>query len=45
MRYLIAHGIARDRLEAQGYGESQPLYLATDPQAWRNRRIELIRLE
>lgn len=41
--YLIAQGIAGDRLVAKGYGESQPV--ASNSSAWgraKNRRIQLV---
>ena len=34
------HGIARDRLEARGYGRSRPLVPA-DPFDGRNRRVQV----
>ena len=45
-QYLIAQGISPDRLEAQGYGESQPAIdcgdNCTDEQHAMNRRSEFI---
>ena len=40
--YLVARGVASNRLRAVGYGESRPLlvYPATDP---RQRRVEIVR--
>lgn len=38
---LIARGVPADRVTAQGFGESQPIYEAETPEAFaRNRRIE-----
>lgn len=40
--YLVnRHGISRDRLEAQGLGESSPL-LPADPNNGRNRRVQVL---
>lgn len=40
--YLVARGVAPNRLRAVGYGESRPLlfYSASDP---RQRRVEIVR--
>lgn len=44
-RWLIRHGIARDRLTAQGYGSGEPAVEGTSEEARaQNRRIELRRL-
>jgi len=40
-RYLIDKGVASDRLESQGYGESKPLRDEQTPEAWTlNRRVD-----
>jgi OOP family OmpA-OmpF porin len=40
--YLVKAGIARDRLEARGLGESQPVAdNETEDGRARNRRVEL----
>jgi OOP family OmpA-OmpF porin len=40
--YLVAHGVAADRLTAAGYGESQPIAdNATAEGRLQNRRVEL----
>lgn len=42
MRYLIARGVASERLVSEGYGETRPLDPAHTPAAWeKNRRVEL----
>jgi OmpA-OmpF porin, OOP family len=43
--YLVSRGIARSRLEAKGYGESEPI-VSNDTDAGRakNRRVELKKL-
>lgn len=42
MNYLIAHGVAAERLRAVGYGETQPIASnATEAGRARNRRVEL----
>lgn len=42
-RYLIEHGIARERLRAVGYADTRPLEPGTTPQARaRNRRVALV---
>lgn len=52
VRYLIAHGIAADRLVARGYGEEKPIARNTNPDGTdnkagrdRNRRTEFKILE
>jgi len=41
MAYLVKHGIAQDRLEAKGYGESRPLIKSYGRRARaKNRRVE-----
>ena len=40
--YLVGHGIASNRLQARGYGESQPIM--SDPNHPKNRRVETRRL-
>jgi outer membrane protein OmpA-like peptidoglycan-associated protein len=45
MRYLVAQGIAEDRLEAKGYGPAEPITSnETAEGRARNRRVELERL-
>ena len=45
-RWLIEHGISPGRLEARGYGESQPAHdNSTEEGRRHNRRIELRRLD
>lgn len=41
--YLVAHGVAADRLVAHGYGESRPR--TADPTRAQNRRVEARRLQ
>lgn len=42
-RYLIEHGIARERLRAVGYADTKPLAAGDTPQARaRNRRVSLV---
>ncbi len=42
INYLVTrHGIARDRLEAHGYGRSRPL-IPADPFDARNRRVQVM---
>jgi outer membrane protein OmpA-like peptidoglycan-associated protein len=44
-RYLIAKGVAADRMRAQGYGEDQPMATnATAAGRAQNRRVELHKL-
>ena len=44
--YLISKGIARSRLEAQGYGETDPIASNnTDAGRAKNRRVELKKLD
>lgn len=39
--YLIEHGIAPDRLESQGYGETKPIDAREIAEAWeKNRRVD-----
>ncbi len=43
VKYLISKGIASKRLEAKGYGETQPLTTNTDAVSRKkNRRIEFL---
>ncbi|HLU66789.1 MAG TPA: OmpA family protein, partial [Kofleriaceae bacterium] len=45
-RYLVEHGVAADRLQSHGYGESQPLDPAHNERAWsKNRRVEFLILK
>ena len=40
--YLVEHGISADRLQSQGYGETQPLDSRSNEGAWKkNRRVEV----
>lgn len=42
-KYLIDHGIDADRLQSQGYGETQPLDPRSNEAAWaKNRRVEFL---
>jgi OmpA-OmpF porin, OOP family len=46
LNWLVAHGIARDRLESDGFGSDQPLNAnATQAQRLENRRVEFRVLE
>jgi peptidoglycan-associated lipoprotein len=36
--YLVAHGIARGRLEMISYGKSRPIDAASTPEAWAQNR-------
>ena len=43
--WLVAHGIATDRLTAQGYGAAKPVAdNGTDEGRTKNRRVELVKL-
>jgi outer membrane protein OmpA-like peptidoglycan-associated protein len=45
-QYLTDAGIAADRLQSQGYGETQPLDDRSNEQAWaKNRRVEFLILK
>jgi len=39
--WLVAQGIAEDRIEAIGWGGSKPLYDRKGPNARKNARVEL----
>jgi OOP family OmpA-OmpF porin len=42
-RYLIAQGVAPDRLEARGFGQDNPLHPNTSPEGREaNRRVEFV---
>jgi outer membrane protein OmpA-like peptidoglycan-associated protein len=44
VRWLVAHGIAKDRLTSHGYGDTQPLVKNdNDENRAKNRRVELKR--
>ena len=46
VKYLVDHGVADKRLQAQGYGETQPKNKAHTQKAWaENRRVEFIILK
>lgn len=46
MRYLTQHGIPRDRLTAEGYGDERPAVQGTTEDARaRNRRVEFLIVE
>ena len=41
--YLVAKGVAADRLMSHGYGETKPLCHAHDEGCWsKNRRVEFV---
>ncbi len=41
--YLVAHGVAPERVQAHGYGETKPLCREHNEACWaRNRRVELV---
>lgn len=43
VRYLVAHGIAQERLVARGYGQTRPVSSNTSAQGReRNRRVEFV---
>ncbi len=45
-RYLVNGGIEENRLESQGYGETQPLIRKSNEAAWaENRRVEFLILK
>ncbi|HUS68137.1 MAG TPA: OmpA family protein [Kofleriaceae bacterium] len=45
-RYLTEKGVAADRLQSQGYGETQPLVNKNNEEAWsKNRRVEFLILK
>ena len=42
-QYLVAHGVAAQRLTTQGYGETQPIDRRHTAAAWaRNRRVDFL---
>ncbi len=46
LKYLVARGVSADRLQAQGYGATNPIAdNATDAGRSKNRRVELRRTE
>ncbi len=46
VKYLTDKGIAEDRLQGQGYGETQPLERKSNESAWAlNRRVEFLILK
>jgi len=46
VKYLVDHGVSKDRLVARGYGESKPIESnATEEGRAKNRRIEFTVLE
>jgi outer membrane protein OmpA-like peptidoglycan-associated protein len=45
-RYLSEHGVDGGRLQAQGYGETQPIDPRSNERAWaKNRRVEFLILK
>jgi outer membrane protein OmpA-like peptidoglycan-associated protein len=45
-RYLVKAGVDADRLQSQGYGETQPLDPRSNERAWaNNRRVEFLILK
>ena len=45
-RYLVNGGVDAGRLEAQGYGETQPIDTRSNERAWaKNRRVEFLILK
>ena len=46
LKYLVSHGIAMDRLTAEGYGFERPLVPNTsDENRALNRRVQFVRTE
>jgi outer membrane protein OmpA-like peptidoglycan-associated protein len=46
VKYLVDKGIGGDRLEGQGYGETQPIERKSNESAWaKNRRVEFLILK
>lgn len=49
VKYLIAHGISKDRLQSKGYGETKPLIdcksKCSDKDLQANRRVEFVILD
>ena len=44
--YLVARGVANNRLTPKGYGEVNPLYPNdSEGRNWKNRRVELRRIK
>jgi outer membrane protein OmpA-like peptidoglycan-associated protein len=40
--FLVQHGVAPERLDAMGYGETRPVDPREVPEAWeKNRRVQL----
>ena len=45
-RYLVEHGVTAERLQSQGYGETQPIAQGHNEAAWsKNRRVEFLILK
>jgi outer membrane protein OmpA-like peptidoglycan-associated protein len=43
LRYLINKGVSRSRLQAKGYGESEPVCHESTEECWaKNRRVEFV---
>ncbi len=43
LRYLVNKGVARSRLEAKGYGSTQPICRQSNEECWsQNRRVEFV---
>jgi OOP family OmpA-OmpF porin len=46
LKYLTDKGVAADRLESQGYGETMPVDKRSNEQAWaKNRRVDFLILK
>ncbi len=46
VKYLVDKGIGSDRLQGQGYGETQPIERKSNEAAWaKNRRVEFLILK
>ncbi|MEM9491347.1 MAG: OmpA family protein, partial [Myxococcota bacterium] len=43
VRFLVSAGVSGDKLQARGFGESQPIDRGRNPRAWAaNRRVEFV---
>ena len=46
LEYLTGKGVSADRLQSQGYGETQPIDKRHNEEAWaKNRRVEFLILK